>query len=32
MILLPRWRVQDIDTADDWERAIMMKKVLNEKA
>ncbi len=28
--LLPGWRVQDIDTLDDWKRAETMYKVLNE--
>ncbi|PIR26662.1 MAG: pseudaminic acid cytidylyltransferase [Deltaproteobacteria bacterium CG_4_10_14_0_2_um_filter_43_8] len=27
-VLLPRWRVQDIDTPEDWDRAQMMWKVL----
>jgi len=29
-IILPRWRVQDIDTPEDWERASLMYKVLSE--
>lgn len=29
-ILLPRHRVQDIDTAEDWDRAEIMFKILNE--
>lgn len=28
-IVLPRWRVQDIDTAEDWERAELLAKFLN---
>jgi len=28
-ILLPRWRVQDIDTPEDWKRAELMFSVLN---
>lgn len=28
-ILLPRWRVQDIDTPDDWERAEVLARFLN---
>ena len=28
-IMIPRWRVQDIDTPDDWLRAEIMFKVLN---
>jgi len=27
--LLPRHRVQDIDTTEDWERAALMFKLLN---
>ena len=27
---LPRWRVQDIDTPDDWQRAELMHKMLTE--
>ena len=27
-LLLPRWRVQDIDTEDDWYRAELMKQLL----
>ena len=27
-IMLPRWRVQDIDTPDDWDRAEAMAQVL----
>ena len=31
-IILPRWRVQDIDTITDWERAeLIMKTILSEK-
>jgi pseudaminic acid cytidylyltransferase len=28
-VLLPRWRVQDIDTTEDWERAEMIWKVMH---
>jgi len=31
-IVLPSWRVQDIDTLDDWERAEIMMKVINQTA
>jgi pseudaminic acid cytidylyltransferase len=27
-IMIPRWRVQDIDTPDDWHRAELMREVL----
>jgi pseudaminic acid cytidylyltransferase len=27
-IVIPRWRVQDIDTQDDWERAEIMQNIL----
>jgi len=27
-VLIPRWRVQDIDTPDDWQRAELMHKAL----
>jgi pseudaminic acid cytidylyltransferase len=30
-IVIPRWRVQDIDTSDDWERAEMLAKIIAEK-
>lgn len=30
-VILPRWRVQDIDTPDDWERAEILAKMLIEK-
>ena len=30
-LLLPRWRVQDIDTEDDWTRAELMKRALAEE-
>lgn len=30
--LLPHWRVQDIDTPDDWERAEMIHRLLEERA
>ena len=29
-LILPRHRVQDIDTVEDWERAEIMFKILNE--
>jgi pseudaminic acid cytidylyltransferase len=31
-VLLPRHRVQDIDTPEDWERAALMLKLLNGSA
>jgi len=31
-VLLPRWMVQDIDTLEDWERAELMHRVLQETA
>ena len=27
-LLIPSWRVQDIDTNDDWERAVLMAKIM----
>lgn len=30
-IVIPRWRVQDIDTQDDWERAEMLAPVIMDK-
>lgn len=30
-IMIPRWRVQDIDTPDDWKRAELIAPVLQEK-
>jgi N-acylneuraminate cytidylyltransferase len=30
VVLIPRWRVQDIDTLEDWERAERLAKLLNE--
>lgn len=30
VVMLPRWRVQDIDTPEDWERAEILAKLLNE--
>ena len=30
VVMIPRWRVQDIDTAEDWERAEMMLRVLDQ--
>ena len=31
-ILLPRWRVQDIDTEEDWCRAELMHQLLEQQA
>ena len=28
-IMIPRWRVQDIDTIDDWKRSEIMYKIIN---
>jgi len=30
-VVLPRWRVQDIDTPEDWERAALMHRLLTEQ-
>ncbi|RLA47496.1 MAG: pseudaminic acid cytidylyltransferase [Gammaproteobacteria bacterium] len=30
-ILIPRWRVQDIDTSDDWERAEILAPIINDR-
>lgn len=30
VVMLPQWRVQDIDTPADWERAEILAKLLNE--
>ena len=30
-VILPRWRVQDIDTPEDWRRAEMMHRMLTEQ-
>ena len=30
-LLLPRWRVQDIDTEEDWQRAELMHQLLSEQ-
>ena len=30
-ILIPRWRVQDIDTEDDWKRAVLLFDLIKEK-
>ena len=30
-VILPRWRVQDIDTQEDWERAALMHRMLTEQ-
>ena len=30
-LLLPRWRVQDIDTEEDWRRAELLHRLLDEK-
>lgn len=32
VVLMPRWRVQDIDTAEDWERAEILAEMLNKGA
>lgn len=29
-LLIPSWRVQDIDTNEDWERAVLMAKIMRE--
>jgi CMP-N-acetylneuraminic acid synthetase len=31
-LLLPRWRVHDIDTADDWKQAELMRQALAHEA
>ena len=31
-LILPRWRVQDIDTEDDWTRAELMRRAQDEEA
>ena len=31
-LLLPRWRVQDIDTEEDWIRAELMHAVLEQES
>jgi N-acylneuraminate cytidylyltransferase len=30
VVPIPRWRVQDIDTAEDWERAQIVWRLINE--
>ena len=30
-LILPRWRVQDIDTQEDWINAELMLKALSER-
>ena len=30
-LLLPRWRVQDIDTEEDWQRAEFLHQLLSEQ-
>ena len=30
-ILIPNWRVQDIDEEDDWARAEMLHEILEKK-
>jgi pseudaminic acid cytidylyltransferase len=30
-LIIPRWRVQDIDTTEDWERAEMMAQIILKK-
>ncbi len=32
VVMLPRWRVQDIDTTEDWERAELLMKLLRERS
>lgn len=32
IVLLPRWRVQDIDTPEDWERAEILSKLIRAEA
>jgi N-acylneuraminate cytidylyltransferase len=31
-VVIPRWRVQDIDTEEDWERALRMARSMNGEA
>lgn len=31
-LLLPRWRVQDIDTEEDWQRAELLHRLLDEES
>ena len=31
VVMLPRWRVQDLDTTEDWERAEVLMKLLREQ-
>lgn len=31
VVMIPRWRVQDIDSADDWERAAVLMRVIREQ-
>jgi len=30
MVILPRWRVQDIDTSEDWDNAEMIFRLINK--
>lgn len=30
VVLLPRWRVQDIDTSEDWERAERLAQLISQ--
>ncbi len=30
-IIIPRWRVQDIDTEDDWEQAEILAQIINDR-
>ena len=30
-VVIPRWRVQDIDTQDDWERAEILAPIIMER-
>ena len=31
IVLLPRWKVQDIDTEEDWQRAELLHQLLSEQ-
>lgn len=31
VVVIPRWRVQDIDTSDDWERAELLARLIGER-
>jgi len=30
-VMIPRWRIQDIDTRDDWKRSELLFNMLNKK-